>query len=122
TFTPSFSRLPSFTLYQDPKFRFQVQTNPNRVVYLDVLLTSGKFVEFNENFHGFRRRWDVGMKARLGRHMKWQLAGVLERQYLLDGLFYQDRRFLISRVNYQFTPKWRARVLAQYGDDKHGND
>lgn len=122
TFTPTFGRLPSFTLYQDPKYRFQVQTNPNRAVYLDVLLTSGKFVQFEENFHGFQRRWDVGVKARLGAHMKWQLAGVLAREYLLDGAFYQDRRFLISRINYQFTPKWRARVLAQYGDDKHGND
>jgi hypothetical protein len=121
TFTPTFGRLASTTLYQDPKFRFEVQTNPNRILLLDVLLTSGKFVEFDENFHGFERRWDVSMKARLGAHMKWQLAGVLERQYLLDGPFYQDRRFLISRINYQFTPKLRARVLAQYEDDKHGD-
>jgi hypothetical protein len=99
-----------------------VITNPNRNIFLDVLYTTGKFVEFDENFHGFRRRWDVSMKARLGAHMKWQLAGVLERQYLLDGPFYQDRRFLISRINYQFTPKLRARVLAQYGDDKHGDE
>ena len=34
-------------LYQDPKYRFEVQTNPNRAVSLNVLLTSGKFVQFD---------------------------------------------------------------------------
>jgi len=121
-FTPTFQRLDHLQHYADPKYRFEVTTNPNRVLYLDVLLTTGKFMQFDENFHGFERRWDVSMKARLGAHMKWQLAGVLSREYLLDGAFFQDRRFLISRINYQFTPKWRARVLAQYGDDKHGDD
>lgn len=122
TFTPAFTRLPTFDLYQDPRWRFQVTSNQNRALSFDVLLTSGKFVEFNENFHGFRRRWDVSMRARLGRHAKWQLSGVHERQYLLDGAFFQDRRFLVSRVNYQFTPKWRARILAQYGDNIHGTE
>lgn len=121
-FTPAFARLPFFELYQDPKWRFQLTSNQSRALSFDVLLTSGKFVQFQENFHGFQRRWDVSMRARLGRHMKWQLSGVHAREYLLDGLFFQDRRFLVSRVNYQFTPKWRARLLAQYGDDRHGTE
>ncbi|HSE50069.1 MAG TPA: DUF5916 domain-containing protein [Terriglobales bacterium] len=122
TFTAAFTCLATFEIYQDPKWRFQVTSNQQRALSFDVLLTSGKFVEFDENFHGFRRRWEANMKARLGRHLKWQLSGVHERQYLLDGVFFQDRRFLVSRVNYQFTPKWRARVLAQYGDNRHGTE
>ncbi|HUK86918.1 MAG TPA: hypothetical protein VLT85_04580, partial [Terriglobales bacterium] len=35
---------------------------------------------------------------------------------------FQDRRFLISRTTYQFTPKLRARVLAQYESDIHGHN
>jgi hypothetical protein len=44
------------------------------------------------------------------------------REYLRDHAHYQDRRFLISRWNYQFTPKLRARMLAQYADDRHGKN
>ncbi len=29
---------------------------------------------------------------------------------------------MISRWNYQFTPKVRARILAQYSDDIHGSN
>jgi len=35
---------------------------------------------------------------------------------------FQYRRFFINRVFYQFTSKWRARVLAQYSKDIHGNN
>ena len=61
-FTPTFGRLDQLRLYQDPKYRFEVQTNPNRAVAVNVLLTSGKFVQYDENFHGFQRRLGAGVK------------------------------------------------------------
>ncbi len=50
------------------------------------------------------------------------MTGAWIRESLSTGEFFQNRRFLISRTNYQFTPRLRARVLAQYAGDRHGKN
>ena len=46
---------------------------------------------------------------------KVQFSGVYDREFLLDGTPFQDRRLFITRLNQQFTTRWRARILAQTG-------
>jgi hypothetical protein len=79
-------------------------------------------VQFDENFYGKQHVFELNATSRLGPHLNWDMSGVLVREYLLNGAFFQDRRFLVNRVGWQFTPKWRVHVLAQYEDDIHGKN
>ena len=117
-FTPAFVRLNSTVIYSNPKYRATLSSNQNRALSFVALYTSGKTVQFNENFHAFIRQWNVSGRARIGNHLRLELTGVHINESLLDGQHFQNRRFLITRLLYQITPKWRARVLAQYADDK----
>jgi hypothetical protein len=64
----------------------------------------------------------VKTTARFGRHLRWELNAIHISESLPNHDHFQYRRFLISRWTYQFTHKLRARMLAQYGSDRHGHN
>ncbi len=124
-FTPAFLRvcqvnLSCTHLYITPRYNFQLQTNNNRPVFVSFSYTTDKMVEFVQNFYGKEHVFALNVSVRGGPHLKWDMSGVLHRESLLNGVFFQDRRFLINRIAYQFTPKWHIRALAQYEDDING--
>jgi hypothetical protein len=109
-------------VYTTPRYLFQLSSNPNRPLSVTLAYRTGKQVQFGENYYGTFKRYEVSTSVRMFERMRLETRGVWVRERLLDGPFFQDRRFLISRWLYQITPKWRARVLAQYQDDKHGHE
>ena len=121
-FTDFFTRLPDTRVYTTPIWRLYLSTNEARAFTVTFRDIWGKEVQFNENFYGTFHQWELVTSARLGTHVRLENDGIWIRERLLNGVFFQDRRFMITRLLWQFTDKWRARVLAQYRDDKHGHD
>ncbi len=128
TFNPDFTRqgctdnLACTQVYVTPVWQFSLSTNQSRPYSLTLGYTSSGLVQFAENFYGYQRRIDLGVNARVGEHLRIELTGVNAREFLRNGVFFQDRQFLINRWTYQATPKLRARVLAQYGNNIHGHN
>jgi hypothetical protein len=58
----------------------------------------------------------------MGNRLRSDLTGTQVREYLYNDSHFQNRNYLISRWMYQFTPKLRSRILAQYSDSHHGNN
>jgi len=77
-------------------------------------------VQFAENFYGREQQHQLGLTARILDRTRLQFAGTYVREFLLDGSPFQNRRLFITRLNHQFTPKFRARVLAQASSNRHG--
>ncbi len=121
-FTPELQRLATTRVYQTPMYEFALSTNENRAINLTFDFTSRKFVQYDENFYGYAQIYSLATTAKLGGHLRWELTGIWNDESLWNHQHFQDRRFVISRWTYQFTPKFRARVLAQYGDNIHGNN
>lgn len=121
-FTPDFLRLPNTRGYQEPIHVVELTSNQSRRVYFDLLFQTQKMVQFNENFYGSMKELQLQSTARIGRHLRWELNAIRIDEHLLDGRHFQYRKFFISRWTYQFNTKARARVLAQYASDRHGND
>jgi hypothetical protein len=121
-FTPDFLRLPNTRDYAEPIYVVELSSNQSRRVYFDALFQTQKMVQFNENFYGSLRELQLQSTARIGRHLRWELNLIHIDEHLLDGRHFQYRKFFISRWTYQFNTKARARVLAQYGGDRRGND
>ena len=126
-FTPDFRQvctvnLACTRLYLDPNWYLQLSTNRTRRWYVQFRYAHGKETQFNENFHGFFHEYLANVTALVGSHLNWDATAIYISEYLDSGRPFQDRRFLISRLTYQFTPKWRARVLAQYESDIHGKN
>ena len=121
-FTPDFQRLATTRLYRYPRWNFELDSNGSRAVVLKVIYEQKKTVQYDENFFGHQKLLQVGADTRIGRHMLLNISGVYIREYLDTGIHFQNRRFLVSRWNYQFTDKLRARVLAQYAGDRHGHN
>lgn len=115
-------RLDTTRVYQSPKYRIFIATNENRAISFSGRYLTGKLVQFNENFYGFQKQFFLSMNARLGDHLRLELSGTQIRESLLNHVHFQNRNFLISRWLYQFTPKWRVRLLAQYEDDHNGSN
>jgi uncharacterized protein DUF5916 len=109
-------------LYLDPKYRLSLTTNSERKLFLSYFYLQGRLVEFNEGFSGFQQRHILTANWRAGEHLFIETTGTLIREFKEDHSPFQDRRFLISRWTYQITPRWRARVLAQYENDIHGKN
>ncbi len=120
-FTPDFERLTDTRVYIDPRILLSLSTNENRPLFLSYTFAQRKMVQFKENFYGRELRHDLGLTARLFGHTRVQFSGSWIREFLLDGTPFQDRRLFLTRVNHQFTPKLRARVLAQASNDRHGD-
>ncbi len=121
-FTPEFRALAPTRVYTTPIWRVGVETSEAGAVSFGFKYISSKLVQYDENFYGHAKEFDITATARIGGHLRWELNGSWIREYLSNGAFYQNRRFLISRMNYQFTPKLRARALAQFAGDRHAND
>lgn len=119
-FTPDFALLAPTRIYIEPRIQFLVTTNENRPVYFTYLYRQRKEAEFRENFYGREQRHELGLLAHAFGRTKIGFTGVFDREFLLDGAHFQDRRLFITRLNQQFSPKWRARVLAQFSNDRHG--
>jgi len=105
-----------------PSERFERSSNPTGKFRFDVYYSPYREVQYNENFYGHAREAGVNVTTRIGNRLRWQLSATQIGESLLNGTHYQYRRFFISRVFYQFNSKLRARVLAQFSKDKHGNN
>jgi hypothetical protein len=121
-FTPTLQRLSTMRVYETPNLQFELSTPMSQAVTFDISYSTQKGVQFNENFYGYAQILSLTSSSRIGTHLRVDLSGTEVRESLRDHSFYQFRRFLISRWSYQFTHKARARVLAQYARDKHGNN
>ncbi len=121
-FTPDFQRLGFTRVYQTPIYTAELSTNQSRPLYLTLTFETAREVQFNENFYGSFKLLQLQSGARFGRHLRWELNAIQVDEHLQDGRHFQYRRFFISHWIYQFTTKARARVLAQYAKDRHGND
>ena len=121
-FGPAFTRLATSRVYIMPRQRYEVQSSGSGTVAFGAYFMPHRMVQYNENFYGRAREFGVNVKARIGNHLRWETNVVQVGESLLDRTHYQYRRFFISRVYYQFNSKMRARLLAQYSKDKHGNN
>jgi Domain of unknown function (DUF5916)/Carbohydrate family 9 binding domain-like len=109
-------------VYVTPTWQFTLSTNSSRSYSASVGYITSGLVQFDENFFGYQKRVDVSVNARIGEHHRVELTAVDARESLRDHVYFQDRRFLISRWTYQVTPKLRGRVLAQYAEDINGHN
>jgi len=121
-FTPDFQPLAPTRIYIIPRIRLTLQTNENRAVYLSYIFTKRKMVQFAENFYGREQQHELGLTARILDRTRLQFAGTFVREFLLDATPFQDRRLFITRLNHQFTRKFRTRVLAQASSNRHGRN
>ena len=115
-------RLDSTRVYDVPYYRIELNSNGNKPLVLSASYLAGKLVQFDENVYGSQRQADLSLSARLGRRLRGDLTGTQVREYLSNHSHFQNRNYLISRWMYQFTPKFRTRVLAQFSDDHHRNN
>lgn len=120
-FTSNFARLLPTRVYIEPREQFSVATNENRPIWLKYLFVHRKEAEIRENLYGREQRHELSVLAHLFARTKVQFSGIYDREFLMDGRPFQDRRLLITRLNQQFTTKWRARVLTQFENDRHGH-
>jgi len=109
-------------IYQIPAYQISIDSNGNKPYVLSASYMTGKLVQFDENVYGFQKEISLSLSARLGNRLRGNISGTEVREDLSDRNHFQNRNYLISRWMYQFTPKFRARVLAQYSDDHHGNN
>lgn len=121
-FAPGFVPLEPTQVYQTPRYEVSLSTNENRLVVVQAAFSTGKMVQFDEKFYGFAKSYQLTTGLRLGDHMRWDIAATRVSESLSNGAHYQDRDFVVSRTTYQFTPKMRARVLAQYANGIHGHN
>ncbi len=120
--TPAFAALTDTRVYIKPRVQLFLQTNENRPVSLGYTFTTRKMAQFHENFYGRAQQHELALQARLFGRTRIQFSGLLVREWLLDHTPFQDRRLFITRINYQFTRKLRARVLAQVTNDRRAQN
>ena len=111
------TRLNTTHVYPIPRYSFNISSNTNRALSFTARFVGGKQVQYDWDYYGYRKQLELGLNARLGDHLRWELNATQIRESLWNNAHYQNRNFLISRWLYQFTPKLRARILAQYEDD-----
>jgi len=121
-FTPAFVPLGTTRIYLTPTTRYEVSTPHSGIVTFTAYYQPRRIVQYNESFYGRAREAGIDATAHLGTRLRWQVSAVQIGESLLDRTHYQYRRFFLSRVFYQFNSKLRARVLAQYSKDRHGNN
>jgi hypothetical protein len=131
-FTPCYStatcdarpmaQLNTTRVYPVPYSQIEISSNGSKPLVLSASYQMGRMVQFDENIYGSQRQASVSLNARLGNRLRGDLTGTHVREYLSNRAHFQDRNYLISRWMYQFTPKFRTRVLAQYSDDHHHNN
>ncbi len=109
-------------VYIMPLVTMSVTTNENRAVSLTFQARRRQsFVDFRDNYYGRSWHYEVGLNARVGGRTKVELRGLLIREYFMNGKLEENRSLLLTRIGHQFTPKLRARVLAQFDNDNKRN-
>lgn len=121
-FTSDFRPLDPTRVYAAPLYRLEFATNENRPVALTFRFYTGKSVQYDEYFYGFQKTFDLHANVRLGGNARFELGAIRVSESLQNHSHFQNRDYLISRLTYQFTPKLRARVLAQYFQNRHGQN
>ena len=116
------AQLTATRVYPVPYYRIEASSNGNKPYVLSASFTAGKVVQFDENIYGSQRAADLSLNVRIGRRLRSDFSGTRVREYLSNHSHFQDRDYLVSRWMYQFTPKFRTRVLAQYSEDHHRNN
>jgi hypothetical protein len=111
-------RLSDTKVYVTPYFEVSLETNTNRPVYGVFAVRQGKFVDFRDNFAGRNQTYDLSLNARLAGRTKLELHGLLFREFFMNHRLQENRGLVLVRVGHQFTPKLRARILAQFDKDK----
>lgn len=104
-------------VYITPRYAFTLNSSTNHPLSFHFRYVGGKQVQYEWDYYGYRKQLELGVTARLGDHLRWEMNGTQVRESLWNNTHYQNRNFLISRWLYQVTPKWRVRLLAQYEDD-----
>ncbi len=120
TFTPQFTAIAPTRIYITPRVRFFLNSNESRRFYFNYQGVWNKFAQFNENYYGRGYTHRLEGTLRLFRATRVQFTGQYIREFLLDGTPFQIRRQFVTRLNQQFTPKLRLRLLAQNSSDRHG--
>ncbi len=108
-------------VYIMPRVILGVTTNENRSVSLSLQVVRRKFVDFRDNYYGRLWFYEVGLNARLAGRTKLELRGLLFRESFMNGKLEENRSLILARLGYQFTPKLRARWLAQFNNDNRRN-
>lgn len=119
-FTPAFSLLAPTRVYIQPRIQFQLATNENRAIAFNYTFRQRKEAEYYEYFYGREQRHELTMLLHAFARTKIGFSGVFDREFLLDGTPFQDRRLFITRINQQFSTRMRARILTQFSNDRHG--
>lgn len=109
-------------VYQLPSYHIGFNSNWNEPFVISASYRSGKLLQYDENIYGSQQRTNVSVNVRMGNRLRSDLTGTQVREYLYNDSHFQNRNYLISRWMYQFTPKFRSRILAQYSDDHHGDN
>lgn len=122
TFTPQFTSVAPTRMYITPRVRFFLNSNESRRVYLSYQGLWNKFAQFRENYYGRGYTHRLDATLRLFHGTRVQFTGQYIREFLLDGTPFQIRRQFVARVNHQFTPKLRVRLLAQNSGDRRGQN
>lgn len=104
-------------VYINPRYTFVLNSNTNHPLSFHLRYVGGKQVQYDWGYYGYRKQLDLSLTARIGDHLRWEISGTQIRESLWNNRHYQNRNFLLSRWLYQFTPKLRARILAQYEDN-----
>jgi hypothetical protein len=115
-------QLEATRVYQVPGYQISIDSNGNKPYLISASYQTGKMVQFDEKFYGLQKVIDLSLGTRLGNRLRGSISATQVREDLFNGLHFQNRNYLISRWMYQFTPKFRARVLAQYSDDHHADN
>lgn len=118
---PTEANTPSH-VYQTPLYRFTLSTSDATRVTGQFSFTTQKMVQYDEYFYGYAQTYSLGLIVRLSEHLREEISAVNVHETLRNHRLYQDRTYVVSRTLYQFTPKLRARLLAQWAADRHGHD
>ncbi len=122
-FTPDFGRNTNRTrIYIEPRVNIEFDTNSNKPLFLSYEYTWRKFAQFRDNFYGRGETHELALTGRLFRRARLELRGTLVREFLDDGTPFQVRRLFVARLNYQFTPRLRYRILGQLANDRRGQE
>ncbi|HXF06365.1 MAG TPA: DUF5916 domain-containing protein [Blastocatellia bacterium] len=115
------TRLDRMRVYIMPRVILGLTTNENRPVWLSLQVIRRKFVDFRDNYYGRLWSYELNLNARLAGRTKLELRGLLFREYFMNGKLEENRSLILARIGHQFTPKLRARVLAQFNNDNRRN-
>ncbi len=117
TFTPDYQPAPDgrTRVYATPRIFMEVSSNENRPFSFSLEFENAfRFVNFPFYFQGRSRNWYATGNWKIGSRLRTSFSANLYQESYLDGRKFQNRGSFIWRFSGNLTPKWRARILAQY--------